>query len=278
MARVSLALALALAAAYFTPVRRAKSDRKPGNFVSAGWKADAGNSPFGHPYYRYSVIPGGVHSPAELKRALANDQVAAEHYAGFNADQARMVTASSDRFAYASYRVGDRVYWTSRPLKIARGETLLTDGVHYIRARCGNRLEDHPAQQSAELEPTEKALNTPVVVETADPEKAKLTKLEPAPDVVMDVQAGKDVPEVLLASVPRYEPPAVIANFVPTPDMHIPIFVQDGEQFIAPYPLFLKSEPGPVTAIPEPATAALTGLVLISFAAYLKVRMRTKNR
>src|SRR5262245_37556105 len=33
------------------------------------------------PVYRYSVIPGGVHTPNELITAMANDSAVAEHYA-----------------------------------------------------------------------------------------------------------------------------------------------------------------------------------------------------
>src|SRR5690348_10711538 len=41
--------------------------------------------------FPYSVIPGGAHSTAELKSALAHDPVAAAHYAGFNVARTRVV-------------------------------------------------------------------------------------------------------------------------------------------------------------------------------------------
>ena len=93
-----------------------------------------------HPAYPYSVVAGGVYSPAELRYAVAHDRVVREHYAGFQVDSARLVTLTRDRMQYVSYRRGDHVFWTSRKLRIPKGEVLLTDGQNYARTRCGNRL------------------------------------------------------------------------------------------------------------------------------------------
>ena len=114
------------------------------------------STPFGHPYYRYSVIPGGAYTAEELKTALAHDPTAASHYAGFRLEKTHIVTLQSDQVRYVSYRVGDRLYWTRRPVTLHKGETLLTDDVHYARTRCGNRVADSPPPQSAAIsEPDE---------------------------------------------------------------------------------------------------------------------------
>lgn len=90
--------------------------------------------------YPHSVIRGGVYSAAELDQALDRDPVAAAHYAGFNRASSRPIRAEAASLMYASYRVGDRVYWTRKPVRIAAGEGLLTDGTNLARSRCGNRL------------------------------------------------------------------------------------------------------------------------------------------
>ena len=93
-----------------------------------------------HPSYPYSVIPGGVYSPAELRFAVGSERVVREHYAGFNLSAVRLVTLNQDRLQFVSYRRGDHVFWTSKKLWIRKGEVLLTDGTNYARTRCGNRL------------------------------------------------------------------------------------------------------------------------------------------
>ena len=92
--------------------------------------------------YRNSVLPGGVGSAVELRSALAHDPVAAAHYAGFNVGAARKVQVERSRMAHVSYRIGDKIYWTKKPVRLAQGETLLSDGEHLVRGRCGNRIAD----------------------------------------------------------------------------------------------------------------------------------------
>jgi len=96
------------------------------------------------PVYRFSVIAGGAYNPEELREALDHDAVAARHYADFGRANTR---AEQSRFlspVYVSYRVGDNIYWTRRPVALGAGETLLTDGVNCARARCGNRVSVKP--------------------------------------------------------------------------------------------------------------------------------------
>jgi hypothetical protein len=102
--------------------------------------------------YPHSVVPGGVHSRDALVAAVA-DPVVAAHYAQVDIAHAHMVRVPSQRRAYVSYRIGDRVYWTSHTVALHPGEDVLTDGRHEIRARCGNRISDTPQQPVATSEP-----------------------------------------------------------------------------------------------------------------------------
>jgi hypothetical protein len=105
------------------------------------------------PVYPYSIIPGGIRSGSELEQAIARDPLVAAHYGDFNVTEARIVTLEKPRLAYVSYRLDNRIFWTRRMLVLRAGETLLTDGEHFARTRCGNRLSKHPRAQVSKFEP-----------------------------------------------------------------------------------------------------------------------------
>ena len=98
--------------------------------------------PDARPLYPYSVIAGGVRSAGELGSAVRNDAVVARHYADFDVAKAHVISLDRDRLAYVSYRMGEQVFWTRHALLLHKGETLITDGTHEARTRCGNRIAD----------------------------------------------------------------------------------------------------------------------------------------
>jgi hypothetical protein len=112
------------------------------------------------PLFHYSIIPGGVETPRELQNAIAHDPVVAAHYAGFNLSKTCLTHLDHDRSVYVSYRVGEKVFWTKKPLKLAKGETLITDGAHMARTRCGNRISESPMEPISPAEPQPEALET----------------------------------------------------------------------------------------------------------------------
>lgn len=111
-----------------------------------------------NPLFSYSIIPGGARSAEELKNAMSHDSVVAEHFAGFDLAKTHTARAESSRLVYVSYRMGNSIFWTKRPLRIAEGETLITDGLHEARTRCGNRLSEAPLTPVSPEEPTEEAM------------------------------------------------------------------------------------------------------------------------
>lgn len=122
------------------------------------------------PVYPYSIIPGGVVSAAELRSAVAHDPVVAAHYAAFDLANARVVQVKEARSVYISYRRGDDVFWTSKKLRLAAGETLITDGEHISRTRCGNQISDEPRMPvSLAGDPEPQMLDTPVPYEIIEP-------------------------------------------------------------------------------------------------------------
>jgi hypothetical protein len=119
-------------------------------------------APAARAVYPYSIIAGGARSVDELKHAIAADPVVAAHYAGFDLENAHAVRLEQPRLVHVSYRIGNAVYWTRKPLLIRAGETVLTDGVRTARTRCGNQLAETPGDISTE-EPVEAVFDTPVV-------------------------------------------------------------------------------------------------------------------
>ena len=116
----------------------------------------------GRPIYPYSVVPGGVKDARELKWAADHDPVIATHYAGFDYDHARIVRLVLARTVFVSYRIGNKVYWTRRRVKLKKGETLLTDGKITARTRCGNRVEEIPQVAYSASEPPAMKFDEPM--------------------------------------------------------------------------------------------------------------------
>jgi hypothetical protein len=112
--------------------------------------------------YPYSIVPGGVLDRRELAHAIVMDKVVAAHYAAFGASRATVETVSKPRAVYVSYRKGDKVFWTSKKLQLAEGETLLSDGQNEIRTRCGNRISDVPQLPVEAKGPGEEELDASV--------------------------------------------------------------------------------------------------------------------
>jgi hypothetical protein len=133
--------------------------------------------------YPYSVVPGGVKDPDDLRYAALRDYVVRRHYAHFDYSHARLVRATEAREVYLSYRVRDTVFWTRRRIRLHLGELLLTDGKITARARCGNQISDVAKPEVSDEEPDEDVLDQPVAA------------LEPAPSFpIRPLLAPPDLP------------------------------------------------------------------------------------
>jgi hypothetical protein len=116
-----------------------------------------------NPVYSYSVIPGGVRSAKALETALQHDPVAAAHYADFHVASVRLIRLARERKAHVSYRLGNQIFWTRKEVILHPGETLLSDGTHLARTRCGNRVAEVPDGPVAPVEPPVDVIDGPVV-------------------------------------------------------------------------------------------------------------------
>ena len=68
--------------------------------------------------YPYSVVPGGVKDPDDLRYKALRDWVVRRHYAHFDYGHARLERVTEAREVYLSYRVRDTVFWTRRRIRL----------------------------------------------------------------------------------------------------------------------------------------------------------------
>jgi hypothetical protein len=282
--RVLAAAILGWLGAHYFPVQRFFSQQQetaqlnffPVKYIAEPKLAVAPPSPFGHPYYRYSVIPGGAHSRAELEAALKRDPVAAKHYSDFRAGDTQLVRLDRDRQYFVSYRIGDKIYWTRRALTLHKGELLLFDGVHYARARCGNRLSERiasPQIQTASAEPEPKVFNAPAPVQMSLAQQ--VPKLDPAPDLPFEISRTRieGLPDPLASLAEPYiasdvadgtgSETAETVDYVPIRHDRVTLFANDGASPMAMLPIFYPTETPPVSTVPEPSTTGLATLVFL---------------
>jgi hypothetical protein len=160
-----IALAVGLVVSPLLRHHKIQGSHRTADFQSPQFLSPAPNTVL-RAVYPYSVIPGGVRNAAELSDAIAHDPVVSAHYSDFRLPNLRVVQLDRARLLHVSYRIGDHIYWTKVRMNLAKGETVLTDGVLMARARCGNLAADvipHTPQPSTLfIEPTEEALDTPV--------------------------------------------------------------------------------------------------------------------
>ena len=111
--------------------------------------------------YPYSVVPGGIHDSNELREAIQRDRAVARHYAAFNLHKTRIVELKNPRLVYLSYRLGDKIFWTRKQIKLRQGERLITDGNISARTRCANQVSVLPQTAVSTEEPLPEQLEDP---------------------------------------------------------------------------------------------------------------------
>jgi len=222
-----------------------------------------------HAVYAYSVIPGGVKNAKELREALRRDPVVAAHYANFNVSSSRLIHLTSARKVHVSYRIGNEVFWTRKQLTLRPEETLLTDGTHFARTRCGNRVAEVPDGPPSPAEPPIETLDKPVFPRplefpTDSPPEAPIWAENSAP--ILLPLTGPAVPVVPGAGGPPFLP---IGPIIPccagpgkpsTPSQPTP----------PPPPL----PPGPPVATPEPSSFVQLVVGVAGVLLFLRFRSR----
>jgi len=240
--------------------------------ASVGPLADGGVTV--RPLLPYSVIPGGAADGTELRTAIAHDPVVAGHYLPFDLAKIHVIRLDRDRTMYVSYRMGDYVYWTKRKLLLPRGETLLTDGQHLARTRCGNRLSETAEVPTSLREPERAALETlqpPELFAFAPPPELPASPIGPLSGPPSEAPSNGGhifFPPVIPIFWGSGTPPPLTPTPPGTPTPGPP----------HPHTPHLPAPPGgtpggpPVTSIPEPGTVLLlsAGLTAIGLARLMR--------
>jgi hypothetical protein len=191
--------------------------------------------------YPYSVIPGGVHSREELAASISSDPVVAAHYADFKVSQARIAKAKETQFVYVSYRMRDKIFWTSKKVKVPQGETLITDGQGSARTRCGNMVSAVPLKPVSDEEPMVEAFEIPMTAELKQP-----PELEPSYQPTLQLR--------------EFSP----LEFIPTQPSILPYYYR---------PLFVVRPPEDVV-VPEPGALSL---LIVGLASFFAVKLARKK-
>jgi hypothetical protein len=208
--------------------------------------------------YPYSVIPGGVASVEELKDAISHDPVVARHLEDFNVQTAKLVKVAAARPVYVSYRRGSRIFWTTRPITLSKGETVITDGKRTLRGRCGNDVSALPEAPTSDEEPTDEELETPL--------PAFETLNSVIPDPALD-PSGYQVPHY---GFPILPPSAGAPPLYSVTPVSVPVIFSGGGG--TP-----QTPPAPPIATPEPSTSVLLFFGVVGVAARRIWRKRIVN-
>jgi len=218
------------------------------------------------PVYPYSLVAGGVFNRQELKEALWRDPAIRGQYTGFDIDRLRITQLPFGGRFYVSYRIDNQVYWTQSTVAISQYEPLLTDGVHYLRVRCGNviSLVAHPRETQA----------VPIALHEMEVPKTPvwpILLLESPPEVAMPPrEVAHEVPPVLGTRPPFPLAPLPIVVYFGggPPRAHKPASPKPIKP-IRPKPI----EPKPVVT-PEPAAWILLGTALAMILGHQRQRRR----
>jgi hypothetical protein len=219
--------------------------------------------------YPYSVIPGGVQSAQELRNAIANDPLVAALYANFDLSRAHIVRLAHDREVYVSYRLNGQIYWTKKRLLLRAGETLISDGKHEARTRCGNQISETPVQPVSPAEPPGAAMNAP-------PSYTLVAENPVAPPTLSSAQPSPDPIDPLNSfGLPPGAPPSnPIAPISMIPPPYFPI-VGGGPPS---NPQITPPPPPPPVATPEPNALSLLGMGLLALGLASTLEAYRKNR
>jgi hypothetical protein len=86
------------------------------------------------PVYGHSLVRGGVWTLEALRSNPLFTQL------GFNTALGRSFVMAKDQCVRTAYLKDGKVGWTKNCVVVHKGELVYTDGIYFIRARCGNLI------------------------------------------------------------------------------------------------------------------------------------------
>ena len=221
--------------------------------------------------YPYSVIPGGVQTPEDLRQVSDHDRVVGGHYAGFDFRNARVIELDQPKLVYLSYRMGDRIFWTAKRIGLRKGEKLITDGRITARTRCANQVSEAAQPVVSSAEPPASAFEMPFDGTAAQiPFPGDLNALM-APQGGSGMGPASPTQTASNAPFPSAGLPPVFAP--PVPSQSCPPGDSSGAGKEAKKPCHHKPPP---PAVPEPGTLLLVSSGIAGI--YLRRRQSAAKR
>jgi len=125
--------------------------------ASSGSQSKPAAAPVAHASYRplnLALLAGGFTSIEEFQQRVANDPVLHSFYGSCPDSKASMRPLPDDILVFVTFRRGNEIHWTRRPMLIHAGEYVLTLCGKTVLARCGNLISWSPMQPSEDVPPS----------------------------------------------------------------------------------------------------------------------------
>ena len=110
-----------------------------------------------------ALIRGGFTSPEQFYQHVQADPVLRSFYGSCTDSQATLKPLSDDILVFSTFRRGDTIKWSRRPLLVHAGEYVYTFCGKTVLARCGNLVSWSPMQPSEDVPPSLLEVPTEVV-------------------------------------------------------------------------------------------------------------------
>ncbi len=214
------------------------------------------NSEVGGKYYGL-CRKNSIRTVKDFQKTVQKDDALTHHFAGFNWENARLGALGETTWTFVSYRNGENIRRTTKPVKLPKGDGYITDGVRTIRTYCCNDYVIAPPPleiSAAPAIPVEVAADPPrrmekVVEEVAGPPRQQSygspsensAGAVPVPETLSKVYYPGSPPP---PNVP--EPGTMYPGSTPSPNV--------------PEPGTMYPESTPSPNVPEPGTMYLTGI------------------
>jgi hypothetical protein len=171
-----LVLVVALGLLLLLATRRAVRPLVTPTKVLASSKVVRARSELHQTIYPFSIVPGGIRSIDELRRAMASSPEIYEHFANFDFDHARYGRVTG---CYFVSFLDHGIRWTKKCIWL-NDEPMITDGKFTILLRCANRVSDKP-QVPAEDVDISQPIIIPAPAVTGWPSRPLLSSTDPLP-------------------------------------------------------------------------------------------------
>lgn len=96
-----------------------------------------------------------IRTVEDFRRTVEKDAVLAQHFSGFKWESAKVDKLDEDVWTFVSYRKGDVIQFTTKPVRLPKGDTFISDGIRRVRTLCCNDYEPAPPPvEVSTIEPT----------------------------------------------------------------------------------------------------------------------------